>query len=98
MGKVRKRCGTCFASPYFVRATRPGTVPGHAMTLKIGRLFGINLFIHWTFWLLPLWIIFTHIADPATGPLGIHLSLLAALFGFVVLHEYGHALTARFFS
>jgi Zn-dependent protease len=68
------------------------------MSLKIGRLFGINLFIHWSFWLLPLWVIFTHGRDPEAVPLGLHLGLLAALFGCVVLHEYGHALAARQFG
>jgi Zn-dependent protease len=68
------------------------------MSIKIGRLFGINLFIHWSFWLLPLWVVFTHVSDPDAGPVALHLALLGALFGCVVLHEYGHALTARFFG
>src|SRR5258708_5064903 len=29
-------------------------------SLKLGRLFGIPLYIHWTFWILPLWIILAH--------------------------------------
>ena len=68
------------------------------MSLKIGRFFGINLFIHWSFWLLPLWVIFTHIREPDAGSVALHLALLGALFGCVVLHEYGHALTARLFG
>jgi Zn-dependent protease len=68
------------------------------MSIKIGRFFGINLFIHWSFWLLPLWVAFMHASDPDAGPVALHLALLGALFGCVVLHEYGHALTARFFG
>jgi len=67
------------------------------MSLKIGRFFGINLYIHWTFWLLPLWVIFTSAGEPEVA-LPLRLTLLAAMFGCVVLHEYGHALTARLFG
>src|ERR1051325_4304116 len=68
------------------------------MSLKLGRLFGINLFIHWSFWLLPLWVLFTADRGAGAEPLVFRLALLAALFGCVVLHEYGHALTARRFG
>jgi Zn-dependent protease len=70
------------------------------MSLNIGRFFGINLNIHWTFWLLPLWVILSGpgSGDPEAIPLGMRLGLLAALFGCVVLHEYGHALMARLFG
>jgi Zn-dependent protease len=60
---------------------------------KIAKPFGIDLLIHWSFWLLPLWIIFTDRADTAY-----HLFLVGALFVCVVLHELGHALTARHFG
>ncbi len=67
-------------------------------SLRIGRPFGINVFIHWSFWLLPLWLWLTH--DPeATGiPLGLQLALVFALFFCVILHELGHSLTARAFG
>jgi len=68
------------------------------MSLKLGRFFGINLYLHWSFWLLPLWLVLTQARDPDAGPLGLRLLLLGALFGFVVLHEYGHALMARSFG
>jgi Zn-dependent protease len=63
------------------------------MNLHLGRLFGIDVKVHWSFWLLPLMIIFSG----NTGPLsvGMHLGLLFAMFACVVMHEYGHALTAR---
>lgn len=66
-------------------------------SLRIARVFDINLYIHWSFWLLPLWIVlFGH--DSEVISLGMHLGLIAALFGCVVLHELGHALTARHFG
>lgn len=63
--------------------------------MLLGRWFGIPVYIHWTFWLLPLWII---LAPPAGAPLGFILALLFAVVGCVVLHEFGHALTARGFG
>jgi Zn-dependent protease len=68
------------------------------MSLRIGRFFGINLYLHWSFWLLPLWIAFNHARDPESVTLALRLALLAALFACVVLHEYGHALMARRFG
>jgi Zn-dependent protease len=56
------------------------------MSWKIGRVAGIDLFLHPTFLLAPL--IFSEL----------RLSLLLALFGCVVLHELGHALMARRFG
>ena len=64
---------------------------------KIARLFGIDLFIHWSFWLLPLWVVFTWDGAEMFS-LGMHLLLIASLFVCVVLHELGHALTARKFD
>ena len=64
---------------------------------KIARIFGIDLAIHWTFWLLPIWTIFTY-NDSSFMPLWLHLILIGCLFVCVVLHEFGHALTARHFG
>src|SRR4051794_40896739 len=63
---------------------------------KVAKLFGIDLLVHWTFWLLPLWIIFT--GDGQMFSLTMHLMLIGAVFACVVLHELGHALTAREFG
>jgi Zn-dependent protease len=64
---------------------------------KLGRAFGIPLYIHWSFWLLPLWVV---LATQGAGgvELGLGLAVLAAAFGCVLLHELGHALTARLFG
>jgi Zn-dependent protease len=67
-------------------------------SLNIGKIFGISLRIHWTFWLLPLWVILT--SDHSAEGVGLlmNLLLIAGLFGCVVLHELGHALMARRFG
>lgn len=64
---------------------------------RIARLFGIDLFIHWTFWLLPLWIFLTFDGSEMF-PMWMHLVVITALFACVVLHELGHALMARKFG
>ncbi len=63
---------------------------------KIGRFAGIDVFLHTTFLLLIGWVGFsywmqTHSLSSTLQGVG----FLLALFVSVVLHEYGHALTAR---
>src|SRR2546423_5421301 len=67
---------------------------------KLGSLFGIGIYVHSTFLLLPLLVISGFFGAEATGA-GATLFLLAlvgAVFGCVVLHELGHALMARRFG
>lgn len=66
-------------------------------SFQIGKLFGIPLYVHTTFFLLPAWIL---LANGGIGPLSLLfvLTVLAALFACVVLHELGHALMARYFG
>ena len=63
-------------------------------SLRLGSLFGIDIFVHSTFFLLPLLLI---ALSPGQGLpyLGFQVALLPAIFGCVVLHELGHALAAR---
>src|SRR5262247_3030431 len=63
--------------------------------LNLGRLFGIPLRVHFTFWFLPLYVI---LASPSGTPIPFHLLLIVAIFGCVVLHELGHALAARLYG
>lgn len=66
---------------------------------KIGRLAGIDVYIHATFWLLIGWIAASHIlqGDPLAQTLA-GIAFIVALFACVVLHEFGHALTARHYG
>lgn len=70
-----------------------------AWSWKIGRLAGIQLYMHWTFLLLIAFIGYLYFSRGATlaaALLGI--AFVLALFGCVVLHELGHALMARRFG
>jgi Zn-dependent protease/predicted transcriptional regulator len=66
---------------------------------KLGRIAGIKIQVHWTFSILIAWIVLMHAlhgADALRVVLGVLLVL--AVFACVVLHELGHALTARRFG
>jgi len=68
-------------------------------SLKLGRIFGIDVYMHLTFLLLLAWVAVNHylprhdLLDTFSG-----IGFVVALFGIVVLHELGHALTARRFG
>lgn len=65
-------------------------------SLKLFTWFGIPVYLHWTFSLIFLyafWIGYDNNLG-ALGTLWI-FAILIPLFGFVLLHEYGHSLTAR---
>ena len=66
---------------------------------KIGRLWGIDVYMHATFLLIVAWVAFSYWLqfNSWSAVLGGVLFILA-LFACVVLHEYGHALTARRFG
>jgi Zn-dependent protease/predicted transcriptional regulator len=66
---------------------------------KIGEFAGIGVYIHATFWLLILFILYIHWHEGhnlMTTLAGVIFVL--AIFVCVVLHEFGHALTARKFG
>src|SRR4051794_17607712 len=68
---------------------------------KFGTAFGIPLFIHSTFVLLPAWVLgYAALAGPGLSPAAVLfvLTSLAALTACIVLHELGHALAARAFG
>ena len=67
-------------------------------SIKFARVAGIDLKIHFTFLLFLIWIGFTYfsIGGAAAARNGILFILL--LFGCVLLHELGHALTAKVFG
>jgi Zn-dependent protease len=66
-------------------------------SLKLGSAFGIGVYIHWSFWLLPLIAVASSLFQDGPGPVFI-LALVMALVVCVVLHEFGHALMARCFG
>jgi Zn-dependent protease len=64
---------------------------------KIGSAFGINVYLHWSFWLLPAVVFSSALAGEGPGPL-LMLALLVFLVPCIILHEFGHALAARCFG
>jgi Zn-dependent protease/predicted transcriptional regulator len=63
---------------------------------KIGRFAGIDVFMHATFLLLVGWIALSAWLQMGTAAAVLsNVAFILALFGCVVLHEFGHALTAR---
>jgi Zn-dependent protease/CBS domain-containing protein len=60
-------------------------------SIKLGRIFGINIKVHLTFFLILIWGAFSY--GGSAGPLyGLIVTL--ALFTLVLLHELGHSLAA----
>jgi Zn-dependent protease len=66
---------------------------------RLGSIAGIRLQMHWTFLILIAWVVVEHAAAGANaGAVLAGVGLVLAVFGCVVLHELGHALTARRFG
>ena len=64
-------------------------------SFSIGRLFGSELRVHATFFLLLAWIGVAAWSNGGPQAALQNLAFVLALFACVVAHEFGHALTAR---
>lgn len=65
-------------------------------SLSLGRIAGIKIQVHWTFMLLILWIMFLELSRGRDAEAILWSTFfILVLFVCVVLHELGHALTAR---
>lgn len=73
-------------------------------SLKLGTYAGIGVYVHWTFVLLLAWVAWAawrsaQAIDVNTWTVvAFQVGFVLAIFFCVVLHEYGHALTARRFG
>jgi len=68
-------------------------------SIPVGRLFGVDVRIHLTFFILPMFIFWTDYAlrqNNATGPRD--LAIVGILLACVGAHEFGHMLAARRFG
>lgn len=67
--------------------------------LKLGSISGIKIEVHWTFTLLLIWVAFLEIQRGSDlNRILLNEVLIIVLFFCVVLHELGHALTAKRFN
>jgi len=67
-------------------------------SFPIGRIFGIELRVHATFFLLLAWIGAAGYAAGGAQEAAVSLTYILVLFVCVIAHEFGHALTARRFG
>ena len=69
---------------------------GMKWSWRIGSISGIDVYIHATFLLIVLWVVLSHWVQGSTlaGTLA-GLVFTLAIFGCVLLHEFGHALAAK---
>jgi Zn-dependent protease/CBS domain-containing protein len=66
---------------------------------KIAEILGIGVYVHATFWLLILFVLFGSWSQGHTVARAVMgVLFVLCLFACVVLHEFGHALTARRFG
>jgi Zn-dependent protease len=66
-------------------------------SLRVGRFFGIDVYLHWTFWALPIiQILLARAFTVRTAAFMVALTLAIAVC--VIIHEFGHVLVARLFG
>jgi len=67
--------------------------------LNLGSVYGIKIKVHWTFLFLILWIVFDELKRGGNiDSVLYNVVFVLAVFLCVVLHELGHALTAKHFG
>jgi len=64
-------------------------------SIPAGRIFGVELRVHLTFFFLLIFVWLTESASHGPLSAGRGLALVGIIFGCVVLHELGHALVGR---
>ena len=73
--------------------------PSMKWSMRLGSLAGIAVYVHATFLILLLWIALSYWRSEQNLQAVVQgVVFILALFGCVVLHELGHALTARRFG
>jgi Zn-dependent protease/CBS domain-containing protein len=64
-------------------------------SFTIGRAFGIDVKVHWTFLLLAFFPLFVYLQSGNLVAALVITSVIAVLFFCVLLHEFGHSLVAQ---
>lgn len=68
-------------------------LPKQQGSFKLFTVFGINVFVHWSWFLVAAWELQNN-GRRYSSPVWNLIEYLA-LFGIVLLHEFGHALACR---
>jgi Zn-dependent protease len=66
-------------------------------TLYLGTLQGARIYIHWSFWILAIFVFFSGLGNGFSQALAM-LGFVLAVFACVFLHELGHAVAAKAFG
>jgi Zn-dependent protease/predicted transcriptional regulator len=68
-------------------------------SIKLGKVFGIPIAIHWTFFILIIWIVGMNLYKGQPLDIALWSGLfIISIFACVFLHELGHALAAKRFG
>ncbi len=79
------------------RPTRPPE--SSRWSWRLGHLFGIEVRVHATFVILLAWVAMNHLMAGHGLAMAVSgIAFIVAVFGIIVMHELGHALTARRFG
>jgi Zn-dependent protease len=62
--------------------------------MRFGRAYGIDVHIHWSFWILILFYLFAFSGASGIVDGLVAVGLIVSVFGCVLLHEFGHAAAA----
>jgi Zn-dependent protease len=63
---------------------------------KLGRLCNIEIYLHWSFLIVPIWVVLTSLATGVGWEsAGAMIVFVSAVFACVLSHELGHAIAAR---
>jgi Zn-dependent protease len=64
-------------------------------SLKIGRIAEIDIFLHWTMWLFPVFVLMRGFVLYSSDETLMQTLLVLGVYGCLLIHEFGHILTAR---
>lgn len=68
-------------------------------SIRLGRILGIDIYVHLTFFLLLAYIVFANYMKTRDWSIALwEMGFITIAFAIVVMHEYGHALAARAFG
>lgn len=70
-----------------------GAMPTQKGSIRIFRLFEIDVYLHWSWFLILLYVI--QLRDNSDSSLALNILGLLTLFVIVLMHEFGHALACK---